>query len=156
MNERGNYAASTYKNHFGSWSAALEEAFDDTSEAGATVSNDELIAELQRIADKYRTPPRFEDMREHGAHRARTYTDRFDRGMMRSLRLALSHVGATKFRLVICWQIFIGFEMNSVRSLLQLMSLSMVSTGLRPINGGLARWGDAVEAAFFRVGVVVD
>lgn len=77
MNDHGNYAASTYKNHFGSWSAALEEAFDDTTEAGATVSNKELIAELQRVADKHRSPPRFEDMREFGAHRARTYTNRF-------------------------------------------------------------------------------
>ena len=77
MNEHGKYAASTYKNHFGSWSAAVEEAFDDTTEAGATVSNNELIAELQRVADEHQRPPRFEDMREHGHHRARTYTDRF-------------------------------------------------------------------------------
>ena len=77
MNERGEYAASTYQNHFGSWSAALDEAFDDTSEAGARVSNNELLKELQRIGEEYRSPPRFEDMRRHGSHRARTYTHRF-------------------------------------------------------------------------------
>jgi hypothetical protein len=77
MNDHGRYSRSTYQQWFGSWSDALTEAFNDTSEAGAHVSNDELIAELHRVADEHGTPPRFEDMRHHGAHRARTYAKRF-------------------------------------------------------------------------------
>jgi len=77
VNEHGQFSRSTYQKRFGSWSAALDEAFDDTSEAGAHVSNAELLAELERVADEYGTPPRFEDMRQHGHYRARTYVGRF-------------------------------------------------------------------------------
>ena len=77
MREQGNYAPSTYKNHFGSWTAALTEAFGETQEAGAHVSNEALLDELRRVADAHGSPPRFDDMRDHGSHRPRTYARRF-------------------------------------------------------------------------------
>lgn len=77
MREQGEYAPSTYKDHFGSWSGALAEAFGETAEAGAHVSNAELLSELRRVADAHGSPPRFDDMRDHGAHRPRTYVERF-------------------------------------------------------------------------------
>lgn len=77
MNELGPYSRSTYQEHFGSWSAALDATFEETSEAGAHVSNKELLAEIRRVADEHSTPPRFADMRKHGDHQARTYIKRF-------------------------------------------------------------------------------
>lgn len=54
------------------WSNAFDEAFEDTIEAGAHITNAELLADLKDIADKHESPPRFEDIRKHdespGAH----------------------------------------------------------------------------------------
>lgn len=148
MNDRGNYAASTYKNHFGSWSAALEEAFDDTSEAGATVSNSELIAELQRVADEHRVPPRFKDMREHGTHRARTYTNRFG-----SWDDALAAAG---FEPRGSHKIATGDLLADLHRLRDELGEKPTSTavvehgeyGLATYQRRFGSWGDAVEAAF--------
>ena len=77
MNDHGAYSRSAYVVRFGSWTDALEAAFENTGETDEHVSDQELFAELRRVADEYRAPPHFEDVREHGSHRVRTYMKRF-------------------------------------------------------------------------------
>lgn len=79
MNDHGKYWTSTYKRRFGSWSAALAEAGFDPADARreTRISKEELLAELQRLADELGEPPTFEDMTERGAYASRTYVDRF-------------------------------------------------------------------------------
>lgn len=77
MTKQGEYSVSAYQTHFGSWTAALEEAFDDTAEIHTTRSTTDLLDELQRVADAHATPPRYRDMDAHGAYAARTYVNRF-------------------------------------------------------------------------------
>ncbi|WP_435099884.1 homing endonuclease associated repeat-containing protein [Halorubrum sp. N11] len=77
MTSEGAYSVSAYQTHFGSWTAALEDAFDDTTEIHATRSSTALLDELQRVADAHATPPRYRDMDAHGEYAARTYVNRF-------------------------------------------------------------------------------
>lgn len=94
MNEHGAYWASTYKNHYDSWTAALVEVFDDVTQEnipkfreqdgttppgnpGPRVSDETLLADLRVLRDELDHAPRYGEMRKQGDHRARTYTKRF-------------------------------------------------------------------------------
>lgn len=66
MNEHTEYSRSTYQKRFGSWSAALEEVFDEITAAGVRVSHAELPDVDWRVTRIQRPPPRFATMREHG------------------------------------------------------------------------------------------
>ena len=78
VSEHSTYSHSAYVVRFGSWSEALEAAFNSTTEAGDGVSKQELVAELRRIAADHGTPPHFEDVRKYSDYQARTYTKRFE------------------------------------------------------------------------------
>ena len=97
MEAQGAYAAATYTNRFGSWTAALVETFDDVTpplgaresedgaqltpgnpDLGPRVSKDDLLADLQALADELGHPPTSKDMRERGSHSTSTYMRRFD------------------------------------------------------------------------------
>lgn len=71
MNNQGKYWASTYKRRFGSWSSALAEAGFEPADARTEtrISDEELIAELDRLADDLGEPPTFQEMSEMGAIR---------------------------------------------------------------------------------------
>jgi hypothetical protein len=79
MNNHGNYWASTYKRRFGSWSAALTEAGFKLADARTEprISEEELLAELHRLADELGEPPTFQQMSDVGAYASRTYVNRF-------------------------------------------------------------------------------
>ncbi len=94
MDEQGAYSAATYKNRFGSWTDALAETFDDgasllsarqsqtaeqlpSGNTGPRISEDELLADLQTLADRLGRTPTSNDMREHGSHSTSTYMKRF-------------------------------------------------------------------------------
>jgi hypothetical protein len=76
MDERGAYAPVTYHRRFGSWRQALTEA--DLDGNRPTVSDDELLADLRRLADELGGPPTTGDVRDHGEFSLRTYYDHFD------------------------------------------------------------------------------
>jgi len=97
MEDQGAYASATYKNRFGSWTAALVEVFDDVTPplsareppdgaqltpgnpgSGPRVSEDDLLADLQALADELGRSPTSKDMREHGSHSTSTYMRRFE------------------------------------------------------------------------------
>lgn len=97
MDAQGAYAAATYENRFGSWTAAIVETFDDVTpplsardsqpgahltpgnpDLGPHVSTEDLLADLQTLADELGRSPTSKDMREHGTHSTSTYMRRFD------------------------------------------------------------------------------
>jgi len=94
MEAQGAYSSATYKNRFGSWTDALTQTFDDVttrtrareSEAdeqltpgnsAPRVSEDDLVADLQALADDLGRVPTSKEMRDHGSHSTSTYIDRF-------------------------------------------------------------------------------
>lgn len=94
MDAQGGYASATYKNRFGSWTAALVETFDDVTpplsardpqdgqqltpgNSSSRVSTDDLLADLQALADELGRSPTSKDMREHGSHSTSTYMRHF-------------------------------------------------------------------------------
>lgn len=79
MNTHGKYWVSTYRRHFGSWNDAIEDAglTPNAYRQSEPVSEEELLAELNRIADEYGAPPTFDTMEDAGQYAARTYIRRF-------------------------------------------------------------------------------
>lgn len=94
MDEQGAHSSATYKNRYGSWTAALVEIFDDVTppinarkqsdgtqltpgNSGPRVSTEKLVDDLHALADTLGRSPTSKDMREHGSHSAQTYMNRF-------------------------------------------------------------------------------
>jgi len=77
MNEHGEFWASTYRRRFGSWNSALKAADLQPTPEPQKLSEEELLAEIQRLADKYGSPPTFNEMTEHGAYGTSTYIRHF-------------------------------------------------------------------------------
>ena len=77
MDDHGEYWASTYRNRFGSWNAAIEAAGFEPLTGDTKVPSSELIAEIRRLADTRGDPPTFRDMNEEGEFGAKTYVRQF-------------------------------------------------------------------------------
>jgi len=78
MDEMGEFSYKPYKNHFGSWNEALREAGLPTNAEPSCGSNEELISELQRLAEELGGTPTTSQMNEQGKFGARTYHGRFE------------------------------------------------------------------------------
>ncbi|NGM71427.1 hypothetical protein G6M89_20935 [Natronolimnobius sp. AArcel1] len=76
MNEHGKYSALTYNKRFGSWSEALDEVNLKASRK-RRVTDEELLEELNRLADDLGRIPAANEMVSDGEFHNRTYTDRF-------------------------------------------------------------------------------
>lgn len=76
MNEDGPHSSTPYYSEWGSWNAALEAAGLATNHREDT-TDEELCAELRRLAGELDRLPRFEDMAEYGAFSPHTYARRF-------------------------------------------------------------------------------
>ncbi|MBX0296841.1 homing endonuclease associated repeat-containing protein [Haloarcula nitratireducens] len=76
MNELGAYSAGTYKNRFGSWAEALQEAGYEPVKQHR-VSKDALIDEIRRLATEDGTPPTAADMRSEGEFTVTIAQNRF-------------------------------------------------------------------------------
>ena len=79
MNDEGAYWVSTYRRRFGSWGNALAEAGFEPADARTTkqLSDEELLAELKRMATADDEPPTFQEMEAEGQYSPRTYVNRF-------------------------------------------------------------------------------
>lgn len=84
FDERGVCSDGTVYNRFGSWDAALEAAgLDPEAPRGNTgaseprISDAELVADIQRLADESGEPPTLQDYRDAGEYGAQTMYDRF-------------------------------------------------------------------------------
>ena len=72
MDESGRYSHRPYYTEFGSWNDALRAAgFEPNHET--TVTDEALLEELRRLANKMDGTPRLEDMADHGAFDPSTY-----------------------------------------------------------------------------------
>lgn len=77
MNEKGKYWGSTFKNHFESWAAAVDEAGFDPADVGQQIGRENLLAELDRVGDALGKRPTFREMEEHGKYDPTTYIREF-------------------------------------------------------------------------------
>jgi hypothetical protein len=77
MNKQGRYWRSTYRNEFGSWNNALEAAGFESENIGATITDEELIQEINRIAKELDETPGFKDMENIGEYDPTTYSQHF-------------------------------------------------------------------------------
>ncbi|QZP37064.1 homing endonuclease associated repeat-containing protein [Halobaculum magnesiiphilum] len=79
MEQHGEHSPNTYIRRFGSWNDAVTAAgFEPNEEVGTeTVTTEELIDELHRLADEIGDRPVADDLRKHGKHALRTYQQRF-------------------------------------------------------------------------------
>lgn len=78
MNTVDGPTALTYQYRFGSWTAALEAVGLEPPTTGSTaISDDELVAELQALADDLGSTPTRQAMLDRGAYAPTTYARRF-------------------------------------------------------------------------------
>ncbi|MFW5917265.1 MAG: homing endonuclease associated repeat-containing protein [Halorubrum sp.] len=79
MNDEGRYWVSTYRRQFGSWTNALTEAGFEPADARTAerISDEDLLAELERMATDRGATPTFQEMERDGAYSPRTYVNRF-------------------------------------------------------------------------------
>jgi hypothetical protein len=77
MNNHGEYWVSTYKNRFGSWTDALKAAGYDVNRDGSALPREDLLTEIERLADELGTTPTHDDMEAKGRYAARTYYRQF-------------------------------------------------------------------------------
>jgi len=76
MNDRGPHSVTPYYTRWDSWNAALQAAGLGTNHK--EVSADDLLTELQQLADEYGEPVLVEDVEDHGNYDPSTYFRRFD------------------------------------------------------------------------------
>lgn len=76
MREHGKYSTRTYSLRFGSWSEALQEAGLDINRE-QNISEENLIKELQRLADQLGETPREADMDSKGKYSRGPYKNQF-------------------------------------------------------------------------------
>lgn len=76
MNEHGAYSRTPYDTEFGSWNAALAVAGFDVNKP-VKLDREDLLAELQRVADEIDTSPTMDEMRETGRYSDRAYKREF-------------------------------------------------------------------------------
>ncbi|AUX08299.1 HNH family endonuclease [Halalkaliarchaeum desulfuricum] len=77
MTEHGGYGAATYRNRFDSWSNAVAAAGFDPHKSRKERSREELISELQRLADSLDRSPSYTDMEDQGNYAPETYNNEF-------------------------------------------------------------------------------
>ena len=78
MSELGPYSYGSYTYRFGTWDAAVEAAgLEPNVGKGIVIPDEDLLAELRRVADELGHAPTIREMREHGDHGVRTYQSRF-------------------------------------------------------------------------------
>lgn len=65
MTEQGEYSRKVYSNKFGSWNAALRAAGYDPQKRNE-IPDSELLAEIERLAERYGRPPSSLEMQEDG------------------------------------------------------------------------------------------
>ncbi|WP_226043310.1 hypothetical protein [Natrinema sp. DC36] len=76
MNEQGPHSSTPYYTRWGSWNDALKAAGLGTNHE--YVSEEELLAELQRLAEEHGQPVLADDVAAHGEYNPATYFRRFE------------------------------------------------------------------------------
>jgi len=76
MDQQGQFDSSTYSHRFGTWNDALRAAGINPATI-VNIPEDELKAELQRLADELNRPPTRDEMQEYGKFGHSVYSHRF-------------------------------------------------------------------------------
>jgi len=76
MRKKGKYSPDTCEDRFGSWNDALEEANIDINKIHI-VSEEEYLAEIERLEGELGEVPSGHQMNEYGKYEARSYNDKF-------------------------------------------------------------------------------
>lgn len=76
MTDSGEYGVNTYSRRFGSWTAAVEAANLEPTQK-RNVSDDELLAEIDRLAEELDSVPTAERMNDQGRYSDVVYRDHF-------------------------------------------------------------------------------
>lgn len=78
MRYHGEFSTNVYQDQFGSWNNAIMAAgLPVNSQQPAELSDEALVAELQRLADELGATPKMIDMRDRGKFSPTTYHTRF-------------------------------------------------------------------------------
>lgn len=77
INNHAEVSVNAFRSVFGSWSEALETAGFDVQRSGQRISDEDLLKELNRLADKLGHTPTIQDLREHGQFSISPYKDHF-------------------------------------------------------------------------------
>ena len=78
MSNHGDFSPDVYQDRFGSWNDAITAAdLPVNSQQPAALSDEALVAELQRLADDLGSTPKMADMLDHGKFSPTTYHTRF-------------------------------------------------------------------------------
>lgn len=76
LDERSDHDVELFRSEFGSWYAAISTAGLEKPR-GRRMPDDELLAELRRLADELEKTPSMQDMTNRGGYGSATYTNRF-------------------------------------------------------------------------------
>ena len=77
MHEHGAYSPTTYINHFGSWNTALWVCGFDPNTSRERIAMEDLLGEIDRLADKFGETPTIRQLQTHGTYSAKPYLCRF-------------------------------------------------------------------------------
>jgi 5-methylcytosine-specific restriction endonuclease McrA len=77
MDDQGEYSSRTYTDKFGDWNEALEAAGLEINQR-IDIAEENLVAELQRLADELDKTPSKEDMSKYGEYGKSTYMNQFE------------------------------------------------------------------------------
>lgn len=77
MKKNGKYAISTYYSHFGRWNDAVRAADYVPRSSDSSISKEELLAEISRLAEELKHTPSAEDMRRLGQYHPANYQEKF-------------------------------------------------------------------------------
>lgn len=102
MQKAGPPSVDTMQRRFGSWNEAVEAAGlepNHSSSTGPIISDEELLNDIQRVADELGRTPSTNDMREHGDYSPDTCVKRFDswNGAVKAACLEPNHTPEAAF-----------------------------------------------------------
>lgn len=92
MRTKGAYSPKQYKKAFGSWNEALVAAGFEPRTKHQSISQEELLAALESLADELGRSPSQSDINEHSDHSHKTFYRKFDGGLREAKeRVGLEH-----------------------------------------------------------------
>ena len=150
MDESGDYAATTYRNRFDTWNAALEEAGLSVNKHHGIPKAD-LLAELQRVADELGETPRRREFVEMGKWGYGAYEDAFGswNGALEAAGLDVNHRQGTPDEELIAGLQQLADELGETPSAKQMWHLGDYDwKAYRRVFGS---WNGAVRAAGLEV-----
>lgn len=153
MANKGEYGAETYRRRFGSWPAARSEAELPDPSAHNRIPSNELLSELQRVAEEVGRSPTFREFRECGEYDGSIYADRFgsweaakeEAGLSELPEKSQKHISDEELTAEL---VRLGRELGTAPTKAQMNECGEYSVG--PYLDRHEGWNDALRDAGFR------